>query len=198
MVSVRINGAESGIQSGGLSKFPELVELIKANIDPAHMITSILIDGRLPTEEEWNANLSQFGTAIIEVETGLPQDYVAAQMSQAADVVQSCFVQFRAARQCFQAGEMIDGNRALVQAVNTTKAFFDWYSTLLQLLTADQKALYDIEGQVKEISDCCKRICQQQLYQSWWALGETLEKELEPKLDKLETFFRNLKSQTCM
>ena len=27
---------------------------------------------------------------------------------------------------------------------------------------------------------------QQQLYQSWWAIGETLEKDLEPKLDALE------------
>ena len=37
------------------------------------------------------------------------------------------------------------------------------------------------------------KMSQQQLYQSWWALGETLEKELEPKLDKLEDFCRGFK-----
>ncbi|MEI7489443.1 MAG: hypothetical protein WCJ72_18910, partial [Chryseobacterium sp.] len=51
-------------------------------------------------------------------------------------------------------------------------------------------ASYDIEKQVIEIGEVCQKICQQQLYQSWWALGETIEKELEPKLDQLETFCR--------
>jgi hypothetical protein len=48
---------------------------------------------------------------------------------------------------------------------------------------------------VEDIAECCKRICQQQLYQSWWALGETIEKELEPKLDKLEDFCRSFRNE---
>lgn len=193
MVSVRINGVESGISCGGLSRFPELVELVKANIDPEHMITSIVIDGRLPTEEDWSANLSQFETNIVEIETGKPAEYFLGQIGQAADVVQACFTQFRSSRKSFQSGEMVEGNKLLIEAVGTAKAFFDWYGTLLQLVTPEEGKVYDIEAHVTDISECCKRICQQQLYQSWWALGETLEKELEPKLDKLETFFRGLK-----
>jgi hypothetical protein len=50
----------------------------------------------------------------------------------------------------------------------------------------------DISTQVQDISETCKKICQQQLYQSWWALGESLEKDLEPKLDKLEDVCRRV------
>jgi len=85
---------------------------------------------------------------------------------------------------------MQGGNQRLVQAVNTAKAFFDWYATIVELAPTEHKKRYDINPQVTEISTICKTICQQQLYQSWWALGETLEKQLEPKLDKLEDHLR--------
>ena len=85
---------------------------------------------------------------------------------------------------------MQTGNQRLVQAVNTAKAFFDWYATIVELAPKEKRSSYDINPQVLEISQICKTICQQQLYQSWWALGETLEKQLEPKLDKLEDFLR--------
>ena len=56
----------------------------------------------------------------------------------------------------------------------------------MQLVSETKREKLDISSQVVEISETCKKICQQQLYQSWWALGESLEKDLEPKLDKLE------------
>jgi hypothetical protein len=85
---------------------------------------------------------------------------------------------------------MNTGNRMLIEAVNTARAFFEWYGTLLELVPEEERGHYDISKYVAEISSICKTICQQQLYQSWWALGETIEKELEPKLDKLEDHMR--------
>lgn len=197
MVSVRINGSESGIVGNDLSRLTELVELIKASIDPEHMITSIQVNGRELSDAEWSSTVSQFGTAIIEVETDTPDRFVDDRMACAADVVRTCFFEFRDARKCFQAGDMVEGNQRLLKAVNTTRAFFDWYSSISQLMTEAKRAQYDISVQVKEITEICKRLCQQQLYQSWWALGETLEKELEPKLDKLEDFCRKYQKQAA-
>jgi hypothetical protein len=101
-------------------------------------------------------------------------------------VVRSCFFEFRDARKGFQDGDTVSGNKRLKVAVDTLRAFFDWYGTLVQLVSETKRGRLDISPQVTEISETCKKICQQQLYQSWWALGESLEKELEPKLDKLE------------
>ncbi len=190
MVNVRINGEESTVNSESSSKVTDLVELIKSIIDPDHMITSILINGKDLAEDEWYSTVNQLGTSIIEVETGTPENFVGNRLEQSSDIVRACFVEFRDARKSFQDGDMNSGNQKLVTAVNTLKAFFEWYKTLISLVPEEKQTHFNMDKQVTEISETCKKICQQQLYQSWWALGESLEKELEPRLDSLEDFCR--------
>jgi hypothetical protein len=194
MVSVRLNGEDSSIQSGGLTKFTDLVELIKASIDPDHMITVIRIDGKELGDQEWMSTIPQLGTSIIEIETDTPERFVTERFSSAADVVRNCYMGFRDARKEFQNGSMNEGNRHLMRGVEIMRAFFDWYGSLLELVPPHRKSTYDIDVHVRELSEVCKKICQQQLYQSWWALGETIQKELEPKLDKLEDHCRRFRA----
>jgi len=191
---VIINGQESGIQGDSLPKIADIVELIKASIDPEHMITQLLLDGRELADNDWSSPSGAHSTAIIEVETDTPQAFVSARLGKASAVVCECYMQFRDARKSFQAGDTAKGNQQLIVAVDTARAFFEWYGVLLDLMPASVRPRYDISKQVGEISAICKRICQQQLYQSWWALGETLERELEPKLDGLEDFCRKFES----
>jgi hypothetical protein len=192
---VIINGNESSINAMGLPKIADVVELIKASIDPAHMITELLLDGKELADNDWAAPCGSYETAIIEVATNTPDAFVQDRMAKSSTVVQQCFMQFRDSRKSFQSGDMQRGNQQLIRAVDTTRAFFEWYGVLLELVPTEQRPAYDISAQVSEISSICKRICQQQLYQSWWALGETIEKELEPKLDKLEDFCRKFERQ---
>ena len=186
MKSVVINGQESGISAQGMPKLIDLVELIKNSIDPEHMITAILIDGRELEDDDWTANTNQYETSIMEVETGKPEDFVRARLECASQIVQACFLEFRDARKFFKDGKMDDGNKQLVQAVNTLQAFFQWYATMIEIVPEEDREPYLIEEEIDTVSTVCKKICQQQLYQSWWALGETLESELEPALDKVE------------
>lgn len=190
MVAVRINGESAPLKLEGVQRIGDLIELIKATIDPDHMITSILIDGRDLSDDEWKANIANMQTAIIEFETGDPDEFVRSRFAEAAGIVRSCYIQVRDSRKEFQGGRMTEGNRLLIKAVDTLRAFFEWYSTILQLTREELRPQYDITQQVSVISEVCKQICQQQLYQSWWALGETMERELEPKLDQLEDFCR--------
>ena len=195
MVSVRINGEDSSIRTDGLSQFTDVVELIKSVIDPEHIITGILIDGRELEETDWVANPSQFSTSIVEVLTDTAENFVTFRLCNAAEVVRECALQFVDAREKFQAGNMQDANQSLGTAVNTLQAFFEWYGTLMELLSPADQAKFDLTQPVEEISEVCKRICQQQLYQSWWALGETLQNDLEPKLEGLERTCRKFKSE---
>lgn len=192
MVSVRINGQDSQIKADGLPRVADLVELIKASIDPAHMITGILVNGKDLQDEDWAASTSKLGTSIIEVETGTPESFVADRLSKSSAIVNSCYIEFRDARKCFQDGDMQAGNAKLVVGVRTLKAFFEWYGALMELVPVDKRVAFDISTQVNDISETCKKICQQQLYQSWWALGESIHKDLEPRLDRLEDFCRKL------
>jgi hypothetical protein len=186
MIRVKINGNYSDGLPGNAARFTDLIELIKTEIDPEHMITSILIDGRELSDDDWNQSVAGLSGDTIEFETGAPEQYVADKMQDATAVVRACFLEFRDARKSFQDGESIAGNKRLKVAVETLRAFFEWYGTLMQLVSETKREKLDISSQVVEISETCKKICQQQLYQSWWALGESLEKDLEPKLDKLE------------
>ncbi len=192
---VIINGQESAINGTGLPKMADIVELIKASIDPAHMITQLLLDGKELGDNDWSAPTGTFETAIVEVATGTPEAFVQDRLAQSSAIVRTCFMEFRDARKSFQAGDMQLGNKQLIRAVDTARAFFEWYGVILELVPVEQRPAFDITAQVSDISTICKRICQQQLYQSWWALGETLEKELEPKLDKLEDFCRKFDRQ---
>ncbi len=190
MKAIIINGEETEVRCDGLPQLTDVIELIKTMIDPDHMITSILLDGRDLQESDWTRSPSQFEGSVLEIQTGTPAEYVSSRLSSAAGVVRSCYSEFRDARKFFQAGQMQQGNARLVEAVNTLQAFFQWYATMLELVPQESRARYDIRGQAEEISEVCKKICQQQLYQSWWALGETLKGELEPRIDQLEDFCR--------
>lgn len=192
MKAIRINGQDSTINTAGIQKITDLVELVKTVIDPAHIITTLLIDGRELEEHEWTAPISQFDNSVIEIETGDPEEYVFKRIAAAPDIISNCFIGFRSARKDFQAGQMQSANRKLLSAVNTLREFFSWYATLLELLDVSKRPAFDITTQVRELTETCKGICQQQLYQSWWAIGETLEKELEPQLDKLEDHCRKV------
>ena len=189
---IRINGRETPVNTSGLQRMTDFVELIKSIIDPDHMITALLVNGRELSENEWVAAISQFENSTIEIETGRPEEYVYYRLGTAADILSQCFMAFRAARKDFQAGLMQDANRKLLNGVNTLREFFSWYATLLELLDVEKRKPFEISEPVKEITDTCKTLCQQQLYQSWWAIGETLEKKLEPELDKLEDFCRKM------
>jgi hypothetical protein len=192
MVQVIINGEAAGIQAEGLSKVADLIELVKASIDPEHMITDIRIDGQNIKDDMWYASTSSIKTSILEVNTNTPQVYIEERIAQAPSVIQACFLQFRDARKSFQAGKSTIGNQKLVTAVDTLRTFFNWFATIQALMTEAQKKRYDINSYVEEILVICKNINQHQLYHSWWAIGEALEKELEPMLDKLEDFLREV------
>lgn len=191
MAKLRINGSDSDLPVSSVPRVVDLVELVKAHIDPDHMITEILWNGRELEESDWYAATSTLGDVELDIFTGSPVDFVSSRLVQAADVVKACVLDFQDARKFFQDGDMATGNKRLSVAVNTLKAFFEWYGSLLELMPEERRAQFDITTKMSEISETCKRACQHQLYSSWWALGETIEKDLEPKLTNLEGFCRS-------
>lgn len=195
MIKVFINEVDAELECESSFRFVSLVELVKSQIDPEHMITAILVDDRELSEEEWNMTLGEFQGEQLSFYTGNPDEYVAQRLQSAPGVVRTCFFEFRDARKEFQDGANQEGNQRLKVACDTLRAFFDWYGTLVQISSEPKRGQLDISTQVVEISETCQKICEQQLYQSWWALGESLEKDLEPQLDKLEDICRRAARQ---
>lgn len=190
MIRISINGSETPFNLSGIQRITDLIELIKAVIDPSHMISRIFFNERELQDHEWNGTIAQMGTGIFEIDTELPEVYVGSRLKDAGNIVNTCFMQFRDARKLFQDSRMTEGNKALVEAVNTLREFFNWYCTMTAILPAEKRGALDLTEQMNSLADVCKKICQQQLYQSWWALGESIKMDLEPKLDQLEDTVR--------
>jgi len=186
MVSVEINGQPAAFKTDGFSSIAEIVEMIKASIDPEHMITELVLNGKDLQDSDWSGRTSQYPTIELQAVTGTPAQFVHERFSMAWEVVNAMYTQFRDARKCFQSGQITSGNNQLVGAVNTSRAFFEWYSSILGLVKPEDRKPYDIGELVVGISETCKELCQQQLYQSWWALSEAIANKLEPQLDSLE------------
>jgi len=185
-MKITINGEETEFNTDSLFRFTELVELIKSNIDPEHMITNILLDGSELTDKDWFSSINQIKDCKLEILTGTPQNYAAERFAMAASIIRACFMDFRAARKYYINGKNQLGNDSLVVAVKNLQAFFQWYASLSELLSAEEKEKYNIDSYVRDISETCKKICQHQIYQSWMGLADTLKHELEPKLEELE------------
>lgn len=186
MIAVRINGVESGLRTEGLVKFGDLIELVKTVIDPDHMIVEIEVNGAPISDDIWSGVLQSVMNSHFDFYTSTRSEYLREQVTKSPKAVQACYVQFRDARKTFQGGDAQGGNQRLGQATETMRSFFDWYSALLLLATDEQKIQMSLEPALSDILNCCKDICQLQLYKSWWALGEKIQNELEPQLDRLE------------
>lgn len=195
MIKVFINDVDADLECDNAFRFVSLVELVKSQIDPDHMITAITVDGRELEEAEWSMTLGEFQGEQLQFYTGNPDDYVVDRLQSAPGVIRTCFFEFRDARKEFQDGDNSQGNQRLKVACDTLRAFFDWYGTLVQIASEPKRDKLDISTHVIEISETCQKICEQQLYQSWWALSESLEKDLEPQLDKLEDVCRRAARQ---
>jgi len=195
MIAVRINGVESGLRTEGLGRVGDLIELVKTVIDPDHMIIEIEVNGAPISDDVWSGALQSVTNSHFDFYTSTRVDYLKEQVNKSSKAVQACYVQFRDARKTFQAGDTQGGNQRLMVATDTMKSFVDWYSVLLQLATEDQKVQMSLEPAISDILSSCKDICQLQLYKSWWALGEKIQNELEPQLDRLEDKCRTIVGQ---
>lgn len=195
-MDIRVNGEEMAFPTQGLGRLTDVIELIKSNIDPEHMITEIVIDGRALDEADWTASPQSFGQATLEVLTNTPEEYVKNRLLNAHYLVQEIYMQFRDARKSFHEGLSVEGNRVLSKAVSTFQAFIEWYGSITALLSEDKRKEFDVSELVQELSKVCQTLCQRQLTQSWKLLGETIRADLEPKLEQLEDFCRSFRART--
>ena len=193
MLQIQLNGQHTALKASTLPRMTDVVELIKNSIDPTHIISGLKINGRDMTEAEWQGSPSQFAASdVLEVMTGTPEEFVRERTEVTPNLIENTFILFRSARQSFQCGANEEGNKILMIAVRDLKAFFEWYGLLQSVVPSADKAKYDINSQIEFITATCQEICQQQMYQSWWALGKAIQEKLEPALDALELYFRKM------
>lgn len=181
-MNVQLNGQPFVAGIAAVRTMGELVELIKTTIDPETIITSIQIDGRELSDNDWRVPLSGHSGQQLSINTGSRRAYVMERLAQAPLMIDDIAKQFNRVKEEFHSGASVKGNSNLLSAVKDLKAFIDWYSTLLQML-GDANEQQRFNNSVKALTDVCEQLLQQQLYRAWWAMGETIEQKLKPALE---------------
>ena len=187
MINVTVDGRPFSYQIDSTKTLGDLLELVKSTIDPDSIITKIVLDEKQLTDSDWKIPLAKQGGKSLEIATGTKQVYVDERLSSASMYLDKIIRSYGQARILFKNGDVQPGNSALQVAVSDTKAFIDWYQTILQLIDNPPEAeVTKFEEAVTQLADTCEQVLQQQLYRSWWQLADLLERKLEPQLEQIK------------
>ncbi len=189
MITVQVDGTAMLTEIGDMKTLGDLVELIKATIDPDAIITSMSFGGDVLRDRDWMSPLATHTGRTLEVTTGSKRTFLADRMKTAEFFIDQITGEFIEASSLYQNGNFEKGNGNFATAVEDLLAFVNWYNSLL--LVDEQglaRELTEFEVHVNEIKKTCEQLLQQQLYQSWWVLAETVKTRLKPQLDNLRAY----------
>ena len=193
MITVKVDGQILPLEMSGIRTMGELVELVKMNIDPDAVISGMIIAGRELNEADWRAPLSVQGSNILEIATSTKDQFLRERLEQAPVFVEQIINEFCDCRKKFRDGAQADGYALMGTAVKDLNAFFKWYSIVLET-SVEVKDQFDrvIGPQLNTLTKICEQLVQQQLYNSWFAIGDTIEGQLEPELRNLKQSLEQL------
>lgn len=186
MIQVQVDGNPLSTDIGGMSSLGDLLELVKSNIDPDTIITSVEFNGEALTESEWNLPLAAHRGRVLDIRTGTKKGYLFDRLASATDIVARIIAEFADAGDAYRKGFSPDGNAKLARAVDDLGAFVTWYDSLLGMSETDtSETRQEFLDLVNSLQKICEQIIQQQLFNSWWVLSETINTKLNPSLEEI-------------
>lgn len=196
MLRVKINGEQELADIGAINTMADLVELIKSNIDPDSIITSLTLEGRELSDADWRVPLSVQGDALLEVTTGSKEEYVSERLSHAGGYLEQIISQLQTSAAAYREGKNEDANNIFSQTMDDLKAFFNWYGAVLYVLaeTAEED-VKDYGENIEPIVEISEEIVQHQLHQSWVLMADVIENKLITRLEKINDFCENLRQK---
>jgi len=187
MIQVQVDGSPMHADFGGVRTMGDLLELVKASIDPDYIITAVELEGKVLKDNEWSMPLSAQTDRQLQILTGSRQAFVKQRLETSVDILGQIVAEFTDAGNSYRKGFSPEGNTGLARAVDDLGAFVTWYDSLLTMGHGPiQQAQVEFRGQVNELQKVCEQIIQQQLYNSWWALAETISSRLAPQLEEIK------------
>jgi hypothetical protein len=191
MISVMVDGERLEAPLDGIKTMGELIELVKATIDPDTIIVELKLEGKPLLDSDWRVPLSVHSDSMLEISTGDKQAYFRERLHSAEGYLERIMAGFSRASDSYASCAYDEANQLFKSSVDDLLAFVNWYVNLLSVSPEDTEAELGIyEGHIRSIQSTCEQLLQQQMFQSWSMLGETLEKRLNPELALLREFCR--------
>ncbi len=189
MITVNVDGQPFSADVTQVRSMADLIELVKTVIDPDSIIVSLALDGKPLSDADWRMPLNGQTKSQLEICTGNPELYVRERLEGAASYLTEIIDEFSLSSASYLTAVYESGNQKLAKAVHDLGAFVNWYSSLLGINPAQYaSASQDFESRIRQIKLICDQLVQQQMFQSWILLGETIKSRLVPELEKLRAF----------
>lgn len=195
MIKVIIDGSQLLADLGQVRTMPELVELVKATIDPDSIITTIMLNGKSLSDADWRTPLSVLSSSVLEISTGSKEQYLYERLTAAERYLDQIIGEFAEAADHYLSGRTDEANQMLAKAVEDLQAFLNWYATLLVIEDRQTDgSKEELDSLVRGLRQTCENLLESQLYQSWQVLGQVLNEDLNPKLHRLKGFCQEIGS----
>ncbi len=189
MIDVKVDGQNFTADMGSVGTMGDLVELVKASIDPDTIITQMVLEGKPLADDDWRSPLHSHGSATLEIATGEKEKYLLERMATAESYLAQIIEEFSQVAGDYSDGKSDEANTMLAVAVDDLLAFVNWYLTLLSVEPVRmQTEIEAFNVHIMSTQEICQQLLQQQMFQSWWALGETIGAKLIPELESLKQF----------
>ncbi len=186
MITVRVDGQTFAADVSQINQLGDLLELVKVTMNPDSIIVDLSLNDKPLSENDWSAPLSSHTEAIIDIQTGNKADYLHDRLGSAVPYLQEVIEGFDTAAAKYRASSIDDANEALRGAADDLLSFIRWYIAILAIEPVKlQPQILEFTEYVKEVQEVCEGMLDQQEYQTWLTLAETIE-------TKLQTCFRRL------
>lgn len=194
MLNININGSRLNADLSASRTMGDLIEAVKTRIDPDTIIIDISFNGQSLNDSDWNLPISQHNGKTLEICTGSRQNFMMQRLALSPEIAGQIINNFSDAALSYKNGLTLDGNQLLQTAVGDLDAFIRWYSSVLAMApSAEWKESF--HKQVAELQKACEQIFQQQLYNSWWVLAETINNRLRPSLEEVKKLCERLATE---
>ena len=189
MITVKVDGRELSAEIRELKTMGDVIEMVKATIDPDSIITSMSLQGNPLRDSDWRVPLSIHQHSLLEITTGDRTAFVKQRLEAAGSYVMQINTEFEQVSDCYLSALYDQANTQMAKAVDDLLAFINWYLTLLSMEPDKRnEELAEFDQHLQEIRSLCDQILQLQMFQSWKRLGEVLKLDLSPKLAALHDF----------
>lgn len=193
MLEVTIDGGTSIGHLGDIKTMGDLVEFIKATIDPDKMIVSLSLDGKNLSENDWRMPISVHPNSRLQVETGDKAVYLADRLVLAPDYLEVIMSEFSEVAELFNQGKNFQANDIFSRAIDDLNAFMSWYTSLFALDASLEAAeLNNVSQRVEGLAKICEELIQQMLHHFWGNVSKNLTEQLIPSLRELASYSEKL------
>jgi len=187
MVQVYLDKNSLPAEVANLATVGELVEYVKSTIDQETIIISLTKDDQPLSDSDWKRSLSSLKDSKVDIRTGSKLEFVKNRLDTVQELVDAVMKDLGNISGLFKANRSQEANNNFSNSLEDLSALMNWMYSILSMEPEKLVAeVNEFSGIVKDLKFACGQMQQQQLFQSWWALGETLDKKVMPLLESIK------------